>query len=66
MARATATEGGVQVIVTLSHIDQVYVLQEALAGLAEKIEPTRQWRAAAAVEDLLAQLDQLSEQELAE
>jgi len=66
MARATATEGELSMIVTIAHVDQVYVLQEALEDFAAKIEPSRQWRASAAVQDLLAQVNRIAEQDQSE
>lgn len=47
--------------IDLTHIDQLYVLQEALDDFLAKCDRRKHWRAVEQAEALAAQLEQLSE-----
>jgi fructosamine-3-kinase len=47
--------------VTITHIDQLYVLQEAIDDFIAKCDADRQWRAVLAAEAIAAQLRELSQ-----
>lgn len=55
---ATHADGAVNVIIKISHADQIDVLHEALADFIEKCDSEQHWRAVAAAKDLLEQLAQ--------
>lgn len=48
-------------IVTIDHIDQLYVLQEAIDDFVAKCDREKHWRAVKAAEALAAQLQELSQ-----
>ena len=54
---ATITHGGLGMIVRLSHVDQQYVLLEALEDFIAKCDKQKQWRAIDAARDLYEQVD---------
>lgn len=47
----------------LNHVDELYLLQEAVALIAATIDPSREWRAAAAAQALADRLAQMAEKE---
>ena len=47
--------------VTITHIDQLYALQEAVEDFIAKCDRARQWRAVLAAEAIAAQLEELAQ-----
>ena len=47
--------------ITITHIDQLYLLQEAVDSYLGQCDPKKHWRAVEAGEDIAEQLRQLAE-----
>lgn len=63
---ATVTTRRLDVKLNLTHIDQVYVLQEAVELFIAKCDGTRHWRAAEEASELASKLSQIAQEARAE
>jgi fructosamine-3-kinase len=61
LTAVSISHGGDNMIVTIDHIDQLYVLQEAIDDFVAKCDREKHWRAVKAAEALAAQLQELSQ-----
>ncbi len=57
---AMLTHGGLEMIVRLSHVDQKYVLLEAIEDFIAKCDAKKQWRAVDAARDLYEQVNKVT------